>query len=58
MRINPVWFWHLTQPQWVSIVSVLIGVTLIAVFGTKPAVVVGEAARPSRAESRRAARAS
>ena len=22
VRINPVWFWHLTQPQWVSIVSV------------------------------------
>ena len=49
VRINPVWFWHLTQPQWVSIVSVVIGVTLIAVFGKKPAVVVGEAARPSRA---------
>ncbi len=58
VRINPIWFGGLTQPQWVSIVSVVIGVTLIAVFGKKPAVVVGEAARPSRAETRRAARAS
>jgi phosphatidylglycerol:prolipoprotein diacylglycerol transferase len=58
VRINPIWFWHLTQPQWVSVVSILIGVTLIAVFGKRPAVVVGEAAQQSRAEARRAARAS
>ena len=58
MRINPIWFGGLTQPQWVSIVSVVLGVALIAVFGKKPAVLVGEAAQPSRAAARRAARAS
>jgi hypothetical protein len=42
----------------VSIVSVLIGIALIAVFGKRPAVLVGDAARPSRAQTRRAARAS
>jgi len=57
VRINAIWFGGLTQPQWVSIVSVLIGATLIAMFRRKPAVLVGEAARPSRAEQRRAARA-
>ncbi len=58
VRRNPEWFVGLTQAQWVSIVSILIGVVLIALFGKKPAVVVGRATRPSRAESRRAARAS
>jgi phosphatidylglycerol:prolipoprotein diacylglycerol transferase len=57
VRINPIWFGGLTQPQWVSIVSVAIGVALIAAFRGRPAVLVGEAARPSRAEQRRAARA-
>ena len=57
VRRNPIWFWHLTQPQWVSIASIVIGVVLIAAFGKKAAVVVGDAARPSRPEARRAARA-
>ena len=57
VRINPIWFAGLTQPQWVSIVSVVIGVALILAFGKKPAVLAGEAARPSRAATRRAARA-
>ena len=57
VRINPIWFWHLTQPQWVSIVSVVIGVVLIAVYGKRTAVLTGDAARPSRPEARRAARA-
>jgi phosphatidylglycerol:prolipoprotein diacylglycerol transferase len=55
VRRNPVWFWHLTQPQWGSIVSILIGVGLIWVFGTKPAVVTGGAKRPGPPEPRRAA---
>ena len=46
LRINPVWFWHLTQPQWVSIVSVLIGGALILAFSRKPAVVTNGAAAP------------
>ena len=45
VRINPDWFAGLTQPQWVSIVSVVIGVALIFAFGKKPAVVVGGAGR-------------
>ena len=49
VRRNPIWFWHLTQPQWVSIVSVVIGVVLIAVYGKKAAVLIGDAAKPSRA---------
>src|SRR5674476_644782 len=28
VRRNPIWFWHLTQPQWVAIVSVIIGAVL------------------------------
>ena len=31
LRRNPVWFAGLTQPQWVAIVSVLIGVVLVLV---------------------------
>ena len=38
VRRNPVWLAGLTQPQWVAIVSVLIGVVLVLVFGRKPAV--------------------
>ncbi len=38
VRINPDWFWGLTQPQWVSLASVAIGLALIAVFGRRPAV--------------------
>jgi len=55
VRRNPIWFWHLTQPQWVSIVSMVIGVTLIVVMGKKPAVVVDGAPRPAAPEARRAA---
>jgi phosphatidylglycerol---prolipoprotein diacylglyceryl transferase len=58
VRRNPIWFWHLTQPQWMSIVSVIVGVVLIAVYGKRSAVLAGAAARPSRPEARRAARAS
>lgn len=38
VRRNPVWFAGLTQPQWVAIVSVLIGIVLVLVFGRRPAV--------------------
>ncbi len=48
VRRNPIWFWHLTQPQWVSIVSVVVGVVLIALYGKRSAVLAGTAARPSR----------
>jgi phosphatidylglycerol:prolipoprotein diacylglycerol transferase len=58
VRINPEWLAGLTQPQWVSIASVLIGVGLILAFQARPAVLVGQAARPGRAAQRRAARAS
>ena len=58
LRINPIWFWHLTQPQWVSIASVLIGGALIWVYGKKPAVVTNGAARPAPPAARRAAQAS
>jgi phosphatidylglycerol:prolipoprotein diacylglycerol transferase len=49
VRRNPIWFWHLTQPQWVSIASMAIGVALILAFGRKPAVVVNGVARPAAA---------
>ena len=49
VRRNPIWFWHLTQPQWVSIVSMVIGVVLIVAFGKKPAVVANDAPRPAAA---------
>lgn len=38
VRRNPVWFAGLTQPQWVAIVSVIIGIVLLLVFGKRPAV--------------------
>jgi len=38
VRINPVWFAGLTQPQWVSIASVAIGSALVIVFGRRGAV--------------------
>jgi phosphatidylglycerol:prolipoprotein diacylglycerol transferase len=38
VRRNPVWFAGLTQPQWLSVGSVVIGLVLILVFGTRPAV--------------------
>lgn len=38
LRRNPVWFAGLTQPQWVAIVSALIGIVLVLVFGKRPAV--------------------
>jgi phosphatidylglycerol:prolipoprotein diacylglycerol transferase len=47
VRINPEWFAGLTQPQWVSIISVVIGVALIFAFGKRPAVVTGAAPRPA-----------
>jgi len=33
-----VWLGGLTQPQWVSVASVAIGLALVLVFGKKPAV--------------------
>lgn len=38
VRRNPVWFAGLTQPQWFSIVSLVIGVALVLVYGRRPAV--------------------
>jgi len=38
LRRNPVWFAGLTQPQWVAVASLIIGVALIWVMGKKPAV--------------------
>jgi len=36
LRRNPIWFWHLTQPQWVAIVSFVLGVGIILVTRHKP----------------------
>jgi phosphatidylglycerol---prolipoprotein diacylglyceryl transferase len=58
VRRNPVWFWHLTQPQWVSIVSMAIGAVLILVMSRRPAVVTGGAPRPAKPVARPAAEAS
>jgi phosphatidylglycerol:prolipoprotein diacylglycerol transferase len=49
LRRNPVWFWHLTQPQWVAIVSMLIGAVLIFAFTKKRAVLTGGAPVPGTA---------
>ncbi len=38
VRRNPIWFAHLTQPQVVSVVSVVIGIALVFVFAKRPAV--------------------
>jgi phosphatidylglycerol:prolipoprotein diacylglycerol transferase len=38
VRRNPIWFWHLTQPQWFSILSFVAGIVLILVYGKQPAV--------------------
>ncbi len=38
VRRNPVWFAGLTQPQWVAIVSVIIGAVLVVALGKRPAV--------------------
>ena len=46
LRINPVWFAGLTQPQWVAVASVLIGVALIFAFNRKRAVLVNDAPVP------------
>ena len=54
VRRNPEWFAGFTQPQWVGISSVIIGVVLILVFGNKPAVLAGSAARPGRGQQGRA----
>jgi len=57
VRRNPIWFWHLTQPQWMSVLSVVIGVVLISVYGKRKAVLVGDAATPSRPPAKQATRA-
>jgi phosphatidylglycerol:prolipoprotein diacylglycerol transferase len=38
LRRNPVWFSGLTQPQWVAVASLVIGLALVLVFGRRPAV--------------------
>jgi len=38
VRRNPVWFAGLTQPQWVAIVSVIIGAVLVVALRKRPAV--------------------
>jgi phosphatidylglycerol---prolipoprotein diacylglyceryl transferase len=54
IRRNPVWFWGLTQPQWVSVASVVAGVVLVVAFGKRTAEHV---AKQPRAARRTAARA-
>ena len=49
LRRNPVWFVHLTQPQWVAIVSMLIGAGLIVAFTKKRAVLTGGVPVPGSA---------
>jgi phosphatidylglycerol:prolipoprotein diacylglycerol transferase len=56
VRRNPDWLAGLTQPQWVSIASVTIGVVLIAVYRGRPAE-LGPATAETRAARRRAQRA-
>ena len=58
LRRNPVWFAHLTQPQWVAIASMIIGAVLIATFTRKRAVLTGGApvpGAPAAGKPRRAA---
>lgn len=43
VRRNPVLLAHLTQPQWVAIAGVAVGVALVLVFGKRQAVRVGRA---------------
>jgi phosphatidylglycerol---prolipoprotein diacylglyceryl transferase len=38
VRRNPIWFVHLTQPQWLSVASAVIGVVLVLIYGKRPAV--------------------
>jgi len=45
VRRNPIWFWHLTQPQWMSIGSVIIGAVLVVWLNGRRAVRV--AAQPA-----------
>ena len=52
VRRNPIWFLHLTQPQWGSILSFVVGIVLIFVYGKKPAVRFVGAVAPA-AEARR-----
>jgi len=42
VRRNQIWFLHLTQPQWFSILSLVAGVVLILIYGKRPAVRVTE----------------
>ena len=50
LRRNPIWFWHLTQPQWVAIASFVLGVGLILATRHKPAAqVTPPATKPARA---------
>ena len=51
LRRNPVWFGGLTQPQWVAVGSVIIGVALVLVYGKRPA----ERIAPETRAARRAA---
>jgi len=48
LRLNPVGVGGLTQPQWVAVASMLIGVVLVLVFGSKPAVRVSAGRQSAR----------
>jgi len=48
LRRNPVWFAGLTQPQWVAVVSILIGVVLVLIFGKRPAVRISAGRQSAR----------
>ena len=48
VRRNPVWFWGLTQPQWVAIGSVIVGTALVLWYGKRPAERVAPEPRAAR----------
>jgi phosphatidylglycerol:prolipoprotein diacylglycerol transferase len=51
VRRNPIWFWHLTQPQWVAVGSFVLGVGVILATRRKPVYqVTPRAERPEAAD--------
>ena len=52
VRRNTVWFWGLTQPQWVAIGSVIVGTALVRWYGKRPAERVAPEPRAARRRRR------